>query len=314
MILKASDFTMSSKLRLMLSAWACLVLFVVLGGHTALLQPASVAYRNLQHTPGISRNTESNSSSRGRLKNELEYFELLGRTSGYCRKLVTFGGSSCRRLMDGDKQVCLDDHLSMPRKDCLVYSFGAGYDVSFEDELIDFAGCELHLYDPTTNATGFIESEDKINFHKIGLSDSDKIIMANDTRKSFQLLPFDKVLSQNGHLGRTIHYLKIDIESSEWEALPYMLEKGLLDNVLQLSMELHSNFLIYPSEKWMEVLQRQHDILLSIEAIGFRKISYRENMNMAGFIKLPYEEDQRPCCGEVLYVRDPSSLGHVSVI
>ncbi|XP_037789947.1 methyltransferase-like protein 24 [Penaeus monodon] len=275
MILKATDFTMGNKIRFILSAWACLVLFAVLGGRTDVLQPTSAAYSNLQHTPRTSRDAEGSSTSKGLLKDPVEYFESLKKTNGYCRKLVTFGGTSCKRLEDGDKLVCLDDHLAMPKKRCLVYSFGAGDDISFEDAMIQFSGCELHLFDPTVNASDLLGSDEKIKFHQVGLGDSEKIMVNNKSSTSYVFQPFDSILRQNGHVGRTIHYLKLDIESSEWA--------------------------------------RQHDILLSLEAIGFRKISYKENMNMYGFVKIPYEENQRPACGEVLYARDPSSIGRLSL-
>ncbi|XP_047495436.1 probable methyltransferase-like protein 24 [Penaeus chinensis] len=277
MMFRASDFTLSNKIRFILSAWACLVLFAVLGGRTDVLQPTFAAHSNLQHTPRTLRTAEGSSISKGLLKDPVEYFESLAKTNGYCRKLVTFGGSSCKRLVDGDKLVCLDDHLAIPKKDCLVYSFGAGDDVSFEDAMINYAGCELHLFDPTVNASEFMDSDEKIKFHQIGLGDSEKVVSSKQSSKVFVLKPFDSILRQNGHVGRTIHYLKLDIESSEWEVLPYMLEKGLLDNVWQLAMEVHSNFLKnLPFDTWMKHLQRQHDILLSLEAIGFRKISYKE--------------------------------------
>ncbi|XP_027219953.2 uncharacterized protein [Penaeus vannamei] len=314
MRLRATDFTMSTKLRLVVSAWACLVLFTVLGGRTDMLQPTSVAYSNLQHTTQTSRIVEVKNKTKRLLKNPTEYFESLEQPNGYCRKLVTFGGTSCKLWMDGDKQVCLDDHVAMPKKDCLVYSFGAGDDISFEDSIIEFADCELHLFDPSINASDILnESGEKIKFHKLGLGESEKVLVHKGVTYKFNT--FDSILRQNGHLGRTIHYLKLDIESSEWVVLPYLLEKGLLDNVWQLAMELHSTFLNnLPFEKWMEHLQRQHDVLTSLETLGFRKISYRENLNMVGFVKVPGEEDKRPACGEVLYVREPSSIGRRSLL
>ncbi|XP_068235484.1 uncharacterized protein [Palaemon carinicauda] len=259
----------------------------------------------------ISSKTESQDTIfNGTLRNEVEYFERLHKTNGSCRKLLSLGGFSCKKYMDGDKRVCLDKHLMPPRNNCLVYSFGVGDDVTFEESLNRLLNCEIHLYDPLNDSSWLQGTLSKnIHYHPIGISSAAKEIppKGNFTEKLF--LTFDKILEDNGHLGRTIHYLKMDIESYEWEVLAYMLNKNLLDNVLQLAMEIHTKHIeLLPYSNWLPVLQMQYDILAQLERIGFRRVSYIINYSAFGAIKLPYESQLRPGCGEIFYIRDPTTV------
>ncbi|KAK7074025.1 hypothetical protein SK128_022557 [Halocaridina rubra] len=246
------------------------------------------------------------------LRNETEYFSFLNKPSEFrCQKLITLGGYSCRKYVDGNKEICLDEGVRPPMKNCLVYSFGVGNDASFEGSLHSLYGCEIHMFDPTINASWVLEDINGTNthFHARGLAAGDtvyQIVSPNSTLNSYTYSTFGQILRDNGHLGRTIHYLKMDIESGEWEALPNMIDQGLLNNVLQIGMEIHANHLEHiPFSEWLPTLQKQYDILSRLEEIGFRKISYRENFNMVGFLHLPFEKSGRPSCGEILYIRNP---------
>ncbi|XP_066963912.1 uncharacterized protein [Macrobrachium rosenbergii] len=100
----------------------------------------------------------------------------------------------------------------------------------------------------------------------------------------------------------------MDIEGSEWKVLEYMMDRGLLNNVLQLAVEIHSDHVkTKPTSLWLAEFQKMYDILARLEDIGFRRISYRENMNAVGFLTLPSEDRERPACGEIFYVRDPQT-------
>ncbi len=57
----------------------------------------------------------------------------------------------------------------------------------------------------------------------------------------------------------------MDIESSEWEALPNMLADGILNNVKQLGIEIHVH-----SRKVGDLHQRM-ELLKRLETLGFKK-------------------------------------------
>ncbi|XP_066963910.1 uncharacterized protein [Macrobrachium rosenbergii] len=48
----------------------------------------------------------------------------------------------------------------------------------------------------------------------------------------------------------------MDIEGSEWKVLEYMMDRGLLNNVLQLAVEIHSDHVkTKPTSLWLAEFQ-----------------------------------------------------------
>ncbi|CAL4122752.1 unnamed protein product, partial [Meganyctiphanes norvegica] len=86
----------------------------------------------------------------GTLRDESQFYDILNSKPVQCKKMISLGGR-CGKHYDGDKEFCLDHHLSPPHNNCLVYSFGIGDDLTFEDALTTFKNCEIHMFDPTLN-------------------------------------------------------------------------------------------------------------------------------------------------------------------
>src|SRR4051812_17502788 len=62
------------------------------------------------------------------------------------------------------------------REDSVVYSFGVGTDISFDLELIDRFGVQVHAFDPTPRSISWLKSQnlpDRFIFHDYGVSDHD---------------------------------------------------------------------------------------------------------------------------------------------
>ncbi len=57
----------------------------------------------------------------------------------------------------------------------------------------------------------------------------------------------------------------MDIDRSEWDALPNMLADGVLNNVKQLGIEIH----MY--SKIVEDLHQRMELLKRLETLGFKK-------------------------------------------
>ena len=101
--------------------------------------------------------------------------------------------------VDGDKFVCMDDFQS--NNDCLVYSFGIANDWTFEDFIVQF-GCSVFAYDPSVKYPP--TRGQFIHFEQKGLADFYSSNMNT-------LLNFFK---NNGHLGKTVQYLKVCLQKS----------------------------------------------------------------------------------------------------
>ena len=99
--------------------------------------------------------------------------------------------------MDGDKFVCMDDFQS--NDTCLVYSFGIANDWTFEDFITQF-GCSVFAYDPSVKYPPSRGNE--IRFEQKGLADFTSSNM--DTLSNY--------FKTNGHLGKTVQYLKVCLE------------------------------------------------------------------------------------------------------
>ena len=70
-------------------------------------------------------------------------------------------------VMDGQKYVCMDELMKdILNKECIVYSFGIGGDMSFEKSMAEM-GCKVLAYDPTISKAP--DQHENISFKQIGV-------------------------------------------------------------------------------------------------------------------------------------------------
>ena len=176
-----------------------------------------------------------------------------------CADIQRFGG-----VADGGKVLCEARRL-LDSDDCLVYSFGVGYNCDFEMELLaEFPRCSIHMFDPSTAMKGFIAkhcSLPQIHFYPWGLrgdavlpdgniappvpkmaGEREDVPMAplRTNQTGFYSLP--RLQAELGHVGRKIHLLKMDIEGGEFDSLLYLMapqNKAIMFNTNLLALELH---------------------------------------------------------------------------
>jgi len=164
-----------------------------------------------------------------RLKEIIEYVEWTNRSS--CRLAHDFGGNVWPKVgLDGQKSICMDAEIKPDEEHCLVYSFGISNEWSFDEAMQTF-GCTIHSFDPSMDL-GDHQHSQNISFYNLGLGDRDERWHepANGIR-NWSIRSLDSIYRQLGHEDRFIDYLKIDIEHSEWIALPQILKSGMLDRV-----------------------------------------------------------------------------------
>jgi hypothetical protein len=206
-----------------------------------------------------------------------QYFLWSNRSS--CRLAHDFGGIMEKNPsgIAGQKTVCLDPQVAPKPNECLVYSFGIDNEWSF-DEQMELYGCEVFSFDPSMGVENHNHSR-SIHFYNWGLGNKDEY----DNNLNWTIRSLSSIYKTLSiiHGNKVIDYLKIDIEYSEWLALPQIIESGILSNVRQLGMEIHLEHLM-PMEKHREWSK----ILRSVEKKGMIRFDSKFNpWSFGSFIK-----------------------------
>jgi hypothetical protein len=108
------------------------------------------------------------------------------------------------------------------------------------DEAMEKFQCQVYSFDPSMGVNDHNRT-DFIHFYSIGLGgeDDENLIVKNQKWKMRTLKSIYQMLRPM-HGAIVIDVLKMDIEYSEWAAIPQMLTSGFLgEKVKQLAVEIH---------------------------------------------------------------------------
>ncbi|HEY3445958.1 MAG TPA: FkbM family methyltransferase [Myxococcales bacterium] len=180
---------------------------------------------------------------------------------------------------DGGKWVC-NAHKLAAQKDCVVYGFGAGSDISFEEAMASL-GCEVHVFDPSPKpvarfgelAKGKKVGTGSVTFHGIGLGpvsrETDKAMKLEIDGQKAEVRTLDELAKALGH--SHVDLLKMDIEGSEWATFDDLFKKDLLAKlgIKVLLAELHV--------KWGATPKDLIDLVDGLSTRGF--VLYRKEFN-----------------------------------
>ncbi|KAG9316855.1 hypothetical protein JVU11DRAFT_2927 [Chiua virens] len=181
---------------------------------------------------------------------------------------------------DGGKWVCGLERI-VPKKQCVMYSFGVNGESSFEADIMKAApGCEVWGYDFSVNSFGpEIELESDLkrrsHFFPYALGPKDAF-SAVDEPKMYTLRT---LMERNGH--DFIDVLKIDIEGNEFESLEVFIDSfhGEPLPFGQLQLEVHartSDYQDFPNFlKWWE----------KVEAAGLRPFFSEPNLVYVNLVR-----------------------------
>ena len=86
-----------------------------------------------------------------------------------------------------------------------------------------------------------------------------------------------EMIEKNGDLGKEITYLKVDIESAEIKAIPEWIQSGILQNVRQIGVELHTGKIFFDKPNRAKVAKGLLKAISQLYDMGFRHISYDPN-------------------------------------
>jgi hypothetical protein len=172
---------------------------------------------------------------------------------------------------DGHKAVCLDKSIAPVYNKCLVYSFGINNQWAFDDAMETF-GCRVYSFDPSMGV-GIHKRTEKIHFFNIGLSGVDGLHPTKGWNMKTASSIYEMLATSHGS-STPIDVLKMDVEYSEWDAIPQMLRSGFLaDKVKQLAVEIH-----FKLDDTLGTIEQRVRILQELEGAGrFVRFSSRPN-------------------------------------
>jgi len=181
----------------------------------------------------------------------------------------------------------------------IVYSFGVGEDISFDQELIAASGCTVFGFDPTPKSIDFIKSKGSIpnySFTPIGLYKHDGSISfylpANPNHVSCTVInrseneealvkvdvpvkKFSSIVAELGH--KKIDVLKMDIEGSEYEVLDDVLSTPVV--IPQILIEFHHRFAEVGKEKTIEAIAK-------LKRAGYKVAKVSDTNEEVTFVKM----------------------------
>ena len=132
----------------------------------------------------------------------------------------------------------------------IVYCFGVGNDITFDEAIIHKYNVNVYAFDPTPKSIEWVKSKKMFAgfyFYELGLADHDGIDSflapvnkehmsyshaANHSRDSVSLevRKLSTIMRQLGHT--KVDVLKMDIEGSEYAAISNIIEEGIKPTVL----------------------------------------------------------------------------------
>jgi hypothetical protein len=210
----------------------------------------------------------------------VQYFMWTNHSS--CNLSHDFGGEMLDNPsgLAGQKAVCIDPKIAPLPGNCLVYSFGINNEWSFDEKMSRY-GCEVFAFDPSMGMDHHDHNPGNVHFYNWGLGDRDEF--DHNLNWTFRCLSsiYDELSYR--HDRKIIDYLKLDIEFSEWIALPEIIESGMLSNVRQLGMEIHldTNISLKQHVYWAKLLR-------TIEKMGMVRFDSEYNPWFVGnFTRFP---------------------------
>ena len=164
----------------------------------------------------------------------------------------------------------------------IAYSFGVGANVAWDVAMIEQFGVEVHAFDPTPESIAWVARQqlpEKFQFHDYGIAAFDGMLnfyppkkpgrmhFSQDRQKynrpdqppiPGQVLRLSTILKRLGH--SRIDVLKLDVEGTEFDCVPDLLQSGI--EIGQLLIEVHYH---HPTRSFGEGVR----LLRQIEAAGF---------------------------------------------
>ncbi|GHE48839.1 FkbM family methyltransferase [Sphingobacterium griseoflavum] len=178
-------------------------------------------------------------------------------------------------------------HPDVLDQHAIVYSFGIGQDISFDNAMIQAHQCQVYGFDPTPKSIEWVGGQStpaQFHFYPYGLGTKtetvkfhlpknkehvsgsvfDHNLVSEDDYVEVPLKSFADILKETGHTH--IDVLKMDIEGSEYVVIDSILNAGI--SIKQLLLETHERFFDDGKEKGRLFFQKLYDRGYRIFAIS----------------------------------------------
>lgn len=186
-------------------------------------------------------------------------FTILGKADPMDCELQHFGSQG-----NGGYQVCMNKIRvlsDVPDKPCVIYSVGSGGEFSFEEAMERLAPqCEVHVFDCFRKVTE-LEHDKRIPKTKNTFF-HDWCMGEGSGSRNEKWLSAAEIMSELGH--RRLDILKMDIEGSEFSAMPGLLNSLRGDALPRLILMETHYFTVRPSSSdW-------RDFWFGLKKMGYR--------------------------------------------
>ncbi|XP_076043897.1 uncharacterized protein LOC143026981 [Oratosquilla oratoria] len=200
----------------------------------------------------------------------------------HCYSWIEFGGekipipsqneNECMDEVRKTKYICFNDEYEMAKDPCLVYSFGMDGDSQFERDMHMFS-CEVHAFDHLR-----VVGHEHIRRTEFWIEHSWDI--ANfpydqpGKNKTIQRRSLDFIAKTFGHVGKTIKFLKSDLEGREWILLKEIILRHDILNIQQIGVQIHIGTSVnkMSHEKRHEHFRTLFQILQGLTCLGYKYI------------------------------------------
>jgi len=183
-------------------------------------------------------------------------------------------------------------------KNSIIYSFGVGEDISFDEAIINEFNCKVFAFDPTPKSIKWVENRKnpiEFNFHPYGIDEQSGVVefllpKNNDyvSGSVINQINVDKekkikvnmkcladIVKDMNH--KHIDILKIDIEGSEYKILDSILLAPV--KIDQILIEIHERF--FPDGK-----EKTKALLNTMNNHGYKVFGVSNGMEELSFIKI----------------------------
>ncbi len=164
---------------------------------------------------------------------------------------------------------------SLLNEGSIIYSFGIGKDISFDQTCIKRHHCRVYGFDPTPKSISFIKGMKKTDYFKFndyGITDGDSGLVdfflphnpkgisgslilsqaVNETRKiQVKMRSFSDITKELGH--SHVDVVKMDIEGSEYDVLKSLIASKI--KIDQILVEFHDRLFDLDNFKSREVTE-----------------------------------------------------------